>query len=239
MFNLKILFLGASVCMVAPFVAEADLDLNYTVYGNGGLSQPIAGLSDAPFWWVDTTGNVTAPDIATQYGYQVAESHPSALYPGIGSLLLSSAFELNVSDTLSVTVDRITNEYTPGYDSTFAVLLENGQLRDILYEQTDTLNEVGDTIILGGIQYGPCHPVIDGCIATGSSGWQTFSVTPGAGTYQLLFGALDTNTCCVTTALAIGPVRVPEPRQEELLALSLAILFCLLGTICYHQTRAQ
>jgi hypothetical protein len=106
-------------------------------------------------------------------------------------------------------------------------LLQNAQVRAVLYQQTDSGHEVGDTVTLGGIQYGPNWAYDPSYFLTGSSGWQTFSITPGAGSYQLLFGSFDTNAPGIATALAISSVRVPESTTEGILALAATILFCV------------
>src|SRR6266850_3835657 len=76
------------VLLGTPGVSWA-LDLSYTVAGFGGVSQPVAGFSTAPFPWIDWTGNVPGSEF-TSYGFNpVLPASGSTFNPslGTGSLL--------------------------------------------------------------------------------------------------------------------------------------------------------
>jgi hypothetical protein len=236
MFSLKTLALAASVSLFA----KADvLDLSYSVIGDGGFSQPVAGLSDVPFWWADNTGNVSAAYVQSTYGYSVVDAHPSR-NPDLGSLLVSSPFEVGAGQTLSFDVTWVSNEYQPPFDTAFALLLQGSSVVAVLYEaETGSNPMLGDSVSLGGIQYGPCNGF--GCtFPTGSTAPVTSSYSPGAGTFQLVFGVFDTiDPHPVTdnpprpvdfsaTAIALGSVRVPEPGFLPSILVDITGLACLL-----------
>jgi hypothetical protein len=83
------------------------------------------------------------------------------------------------------------------------------------------------SVTLGGITYGPPSNIAD-CLFNCST-QVTSSFTPGAGTYQLLFGAImptsDVSPVETTsTALAVQSVSVPEPDgNSSVIALILAL----------------
>jgi hypothetical protein len=101
--RLSVLTLG--ILLAAAPVKAMSLDLNYTIYGAGGLSAPIDGVSDSGFWWIDTTGHEPTTSLAS-FGF---EPFPAFDYMidtlnrgGGGSIMVSSEFTLGANETLTV-----------------------------------------------------------------------------------------------------------------------------------------
>ena len=57
-----------------PALSEAA-SITFSVVGSGGTSAPVAGFSDSPFWWIDSTGNVAGSALAT-YGFNPVVALP-------------------------------------------------------------------------------------------------------------------------------------------------------------------
>lgn len=260
------------ILLGSPISARA-LDLSYAVSGYGGLSQPVAGFSTAPFMWIDWTGNVPG-SVLTSYGFNPVLPGPDFAYnPSVsnagGSLLLSSPFSVNAGSILTVTTSVFTAAQPSVDNIGFTLLLQDSTLKAILANvRPDNINHFGDFgalpgtiyappsagvtmtattsdytaltgVSLGGAQYGQ---ILDTGSCTGGGGGfgscvtnVTSSITPGAGTYQLLFGvynlftspdrrynAFSGDRIDKPTALAVKVVNVPEPSSLLLLSAGLA-----------------
>jgi len=252
-------FLIGSICFLVlglPAMARADsLGLTYIVTGTGGLSQATPGLSNAPFWSIDTSapgGQVTG-SVLVPYGFDAFTSAlpiGSGVFPAfetngvLGSFLLSSSFMLNADESASVSFSALTNSAQPYFDLAFGALLRNGSVAAILgVVRPDGFNVWSDmpgpsssryplpspgvsstiatsgprNLVLDGVQYGqPSKPgdCFDRCITEVTS-----TLTPGAGSYQLLFGVFG-----APHALAVTSVSVPEPGTLGLIGVGLLAL---------------
>lgn len=218
--------------------SELDLGaLSYTVFGDGGISQPIAGFSNTPFLFLNATGNQTMSNMEA-YGVTVPSNTT------LGSILVSSAFTLTAAQSISVTINFLSND-APIYDFGGAYLVSNGALVSTLYYVTpepqvsaspgviqtpDSITFQGDQITLGDVTYGPSRLCVvgdSGCdtgtTIGGSTDWVTSSYAPGAGTYQLLFAAFNTGEPIAPSGLAIQSVAVPEPDGLLLIFIGIGI----------------
>jgi hypothetical protein len=248
-----------------PVASAGPLSLNYTVFGTGGTSAPVAGVSAEKFWWIDTTGTAP-PSTVESYGFRPFEAFAEVAYPGGGSLLVSSAFTLTAAETLVIDY-RMLSGNTPDlynfYDGTapvgFALLLKSGVstavLANLTAEGENYFNNVprpdispsastftptsagvsstmtigsGLDVTLDGIRYanpahvaGPCGCYMD----------VTSTYTPGAGTYQILFGvnpfyntypSQSFNNMDAALAV-IGVQATPEPATIALVGLGLSM----------------
>src|SRR4051812_25194947 len=94
----------------------APLLLTYTVIGTGGVSQALVGLSNSPFWWIDTTGRAPAGEVVAR-GFTPFPAFVKVVDTlgagGGGSLLVSSPFSVQAGCTLEVTfrILKILNSY--------------------------------------------------------------------------------------------------------------------------------
>jgi hypothetical protein len=228
------LFIAVMLVFIGSFssVARADdLTLSYTFTGHGGVSQPIAGFSSAPFLFVDNTGGVSN---SVLFAYGIPD-----VFGGFttGSVILSSPFELSADESINVTTSFLSLD-GPHYDWGAVYLLSNDLLAATLYTVSaggSNQDFQGNEVTLGGIAYGPyrtvsgagglCTQLIpDVCALGGSTPWVTSSDTPGAGEYQLLFVSYNTIDVALPSALAIQSVTTPEPATVVLLAIGFVVL---------------
>jgi|RhiMethySRZTD1v2_1073278.scaffolds.fasta_scaffold76711_2 hypothetical protein len=83
----------------------APLLLTYTVIGTGGLSPALPGLSNSPFWWIDTTGGTPAGEVIAR-GFTPFPAFVKVVDTlgagGGGSLLLSSPFQVQAGHRLDL-----------------------------------------------------------------------------------------------------------------------------------------
>jgi hypothetical protein len=230
--------------------------ITFTVTGHGGLSNPVADFQDEAFWWADASARVsTATYASTGFSIAPQPAGSTrTLNEGEGSLLLSSAFTVQDGEELSFSMDVFAGLlFVFEVDTVgFAVLLEDSQLHSILAvvrpdgQRTGTIDGLNTThhdfapptpgvvttmttdfspatFTLGGQTY---NTVLEGqdqtcCITTVHS-----TLTPGAGTYQLLIGAFSFNTQGDVMGVAVTQVTVPEVNLTALLALGfVAIIF--------------
>jgi hypothetical protein len=246
------------------FASADDLQLGYTVMGTGGLSAPAAGFSNSPFWWADTSGNV-AESVLASYGF-TPYTLPSGQNPGYssvtGSLLLSSSFSMVAGQTLSITTTAITNQAQDSKQLDFALLLQNNQLAAVLSDispdgsqgfgdfalgqkapvsagVTNTVMNsssggVGTPFTLGSNQYNGA-PTNPGSLNISTQILSTY--TPGAGTYQLLFGAFYQPTSGPSqSAIAVQSVSMPEEGMRIDLFIS-GIAFMILGLMGWRSLK--
>lgn len=250
------------------FASADDLSLGYTVMGTGGLSAPATGFSNSPFWWADTSGNVAESTLAN-YGF-TPFTLPFGQNPGYdsvtGSLLLSSLFNMVAGQTLSVTTTAITNQSQDSKQLDFALLLQNNQLVAVLSDispdgsrgfgdfgtgqkapanagVTNTVlnsssGAVGTPFTLGSSQYNGA-PTNPGSLNTSTETVSTY--TPGAGTYQLLFGAFYQPTNGPSqSAIAVQSVSMPEEgtRMDVFISGIAFMMLGLLGWCSFKPARA-
>jgi hypothetical protein len=205
------------------------ISLTYTVIGTGGLSPALAGVSAAPFWWVDTSGTTPASAVVS-YGFEPFPAFVKVVDAlqaggGGGSLLLSAPFAVDGGETLQVTFELLKRFVSyANSDATaplgFALLLQNSLVQLVLANITaeartyfnnfgflttvpasetsfvptspgvtmTTANGTGRDVTLNGAHYAavPGAAGLCGCFFDVTS-----ACTPGAGTYQLLFGIYD------------------------------------------------
>lgn len=235
------LYLLAALIVIGICPAWADpLSLSYAVMGTGGTSQPIAGFSGSSFEWANNTGTV-AGSVLTAYGFD-----PLQTIPGVtadywinndirGSLLLSSTFSLNGTQTLDVTTMGLTLEGQDYVQIEFALLLENSQVAAVLtntrpdgidvfgdigvtpsytapsagvntVSQTGTLSSIAT---IGGVDYG--RDALPGDCGENCYTEISSSYTPNAGQYQLLFGSFTSDGSNNRPgAVIVQSVSVPE-----------------------------
>src|SRR5690242_9820320 len=126
-----ILFLG-----LLPAAVADNLDLTYSVTGDGGISQPLAPISSNPFWWIDTKGTDSLG--LANYGFNPLLDN-TTIDPGEwhGSTLLSSPFDLQDGEALTVMADVFSNTGYKGSlavfnQAGFALLLQNSNVMSAL-----------------------------------------------------------------------------------------------------------
>lgn len=266
----KALLCAALLLGIASAAPADTLQLDYTVMGTGGLSGPIAGISNSSFWWTDTSGTISGSVLAN-YGFAPITS---ILTPSVdvssyqGSLLLSSSFTLTAGQTLNVTTTAMTNQSSPFYELDFAVLLQNSQavavlsnispnglgevgdfgqienktlpsagVSTVLTRSADQVDAVGTPFTLGASTYN--GPLTNSSQANMSAQIMS-SYTPGAGTYQLLFGAFDAPAFTRESALAVQSVSVSMPEEgtgEDLIASGL--LMSCVGLMFIYKRNTQ
>jgi hypothetical protein len=237
-----------------PALSEAA-SITFSVVGSGGTSAPVAGFSDSPFWWIDSTGNVAGSALAT-YGFNPVVALPGSDVWGVdygypGSLLISNEFSLIDGEGLTIDMSVMAAHASPWDDIGFAVLLENSSVRAVLANtRPDGINHIGDFGSVPGTTLTSVSPGVATTVSTGDfSGVTTLgtsiygqatspadcfsncitnittSITPGAGTYQLLFGSFGYNSAhSGPTAVAVKSVNTPEPGTLLLIASGLLIL---------------
>lgn len=189
-----------ALAIVSSQAAATEIPLSYAVIGTGGLSDPKTGIGSGDFWWIDTTGNVSAATATTLAdGFQPLPSFDKVIDvwgQGLngGSLLLSSEFTLGTDDTLELNLLLLKS--IPSYlafDATgpggFAVLLEEGQAPTVLANVTAD-GEHSYAL------YGHDNPSSPSYLSTAdrtfapTSPGVTVSETPGSG-LALTLGAFD------------------------------------------------
>ncbi len=168
-----------------------------------------------------------------------------------GSLLLSNSFTVNGSQAISLTYGALSGAPFAFGNFAFALLLNDSQVAAVLGVVSPmNLHSTSDEPFLGTIFTSPSPGVqlnVDfqtqaypagfqlgsssyGCFGDSAGPCQsefTSTYTPGAGTYQLLFG--DFGNANAPTAVAVKSVRVPEERTllESFTALLLSIPYIL------------
>jgi hypothetical protein len=236
---------------VAPPTASAS-PMSFSVMGTGGSSPALPPVSDSPFSWIDSSGGLTGAAVAP-FGFDLFQGPGiNGIPDGVtGSLLTSSAFTLGDGETLNVALTLLST-VSMNFDALgFAVLLEDSTVKAILANsRPDGIGHFGDlahpkevdfngpgpdvafkatpgtinsTFQLGSRTYGQSG-IIFSCQSIVCETSILSSITPGAGTYQLLFGTYSFGS---TSALAVTDVStsVPEPATIVLLALPVAFLF--------------
>jgi hypothetical protein len=227
--------------------------------GTGGLSQPVAGFSEDPFLWINDNGN-EGPALS-QYGLDAIPSPVDyfSLYSGLasggspGSLMVSSAFQLDAEQSLAVDFSVLTPFWGQWYAVGFSALLENGSVVALLgNSRPDGVQNLGDfgdfpfpapspgvtstmtasglsstglDFMLGSTEYP--NPDNSHCGGQRCGVDIASSYTPGAGTYQLLFGVFTTGDVSpgLEDAVAVTSVDVvPEPATLALLVVGLIAL---------------
>lgn len=232
-------------------VANAE-PITYSVTGNGG-SAFVSQFGDSPVLWMDSAGG-TSGGALSAFGFNPVVSETGGSVWGVdygsgGSYALSSEFTMNAGEILNVDFSVFTRHASPWQDLGFALLLENSQVVAVLgnvrpdgvlhygglgsrpgtrfassssgVSLSMTRTGVGN-FELGGVQYGAVNDTGDcfgNCRTNVSS-----SYMPGAGTYQLLFGAYGSADDGKPTAVAVTSARVPEPATLALLGFGLATL---------------
>lgn len=145
--RIAILFAAVLLCALP---ASADtvtaLPLTYLVSGVGGLSDPVINLSDSPFWWVNTTGNIPSQSLTDIYGFQPIQTlngFVATFDPG--SFLLSNSFYLSDGDTLKIAISMLGTGAYPYSDAGMILLLKDSVLSAVLLNaRLDNVNVFGD-----------------------------------------------------------------------------------------------
>jgi hypothetical protein len=227
-----------------------------TVSGTGGVSSPVPGFSDTSFQWIDNTGGVSSSVLSSVYGYNIFQQ--AGLTGTGSLLLsnpftLGATSTLDVSFSLFTAENHGLSFNELG----FAILLQNSQMVAVLgATRPDGANHVGDFGNFPGVTYlGPSAGVTttynvhpngsDVPVMTlGSQQYGTLidlascgqfcmtdvnsSYTPGAGTYQILYGSFvffDPNPHAA--GVAVKSVKVPEPMPIELVIVALMFVGAL------------
>jgi hypothetical protein len=226
--------------------------ITYSVTGTGG-SAFVPQLGDSPILWVDSTGGASGAALAA-VGFNPVIADPGGAVWGVdygrgGSYALSSEFTMNAGEALNVDFSVFTRHASPWEDMGFALLLEDSAVVAVLgnvrpdavlhygslgarpgsrftslsagVSTSMTQTAVGN-FELGSVQYGVVQDTGDcsGRCRTDVSS----SYVPGAGTYQLLFGAYGSADNGKPMAIAVTSARVPEPGILALFGFGLAAL---------------
>lgn len=234
--------------------------LTYTATGTGGLSQPVAGISNSSFWWANNSGTIPG-SVLSSYGFSLL-TDPSRNDQFSGSLLLSSSFTLNDGDTLNVAATALQADFFAWPSDTFGVLLQGSQVDAVLFNvrpdgipcvdgaygcgptpgntapspgvtTSTTRSSLTNIAVVGGVDYGAVTDASRcgyNCQLNIAS-----SYAPGAGTYQLLFGSVYWSGAYGwgdyhPTAVVVENVSVPEPSSWEFLLCMGLLLATLLNS---------
>lgn len=242
------------------------LDHSRTVVGNGGLSEPISGFSDSPFWYINSgPGGVEWCTAWAALG-DTRPCEPSLGYmddtPTSGSMLLSSTITVPDGGTLSTTVSFLSNETLPIYDIAGVYLVRDElgiPIVTALYSQgVGGAVFLGNEVTLGDVHYGPIRaeygpeycpallyypgpypPGVDpSCMLGGSTAWQTISYSPDEGQYRLLYYAYNKEDFSVETGLAVRSVEVSAvPESGPGLILTALTTTMILGIGNFNSVR--
>jgi len=179
-----------------------SIDLGFIIQGRGGQA----------LCWLDNAGGVPWSALSN-YNFNLL---PNAQYEWAsttsGSFLLSDTFAVTNPQKLTIVATVATAHNFPYNDVGFALLLKNSQVHKILFalrpDGATHITDIGPidinsfakpssgvtvtpvvkgvaNVVLGGITYGPPTGPSDGTCSADV----TVVCTPGAGKYQLLFGA--------------------------------------------------
>jgi hypothetical protein len=234
---------------LAP-VLRADLGLTYTVTGHGGLSDPVPGVSDHPFWWIDTEGDASVTGMDDVY---FTGSDPSFPWPPIsqfsGSSLLSSSFAVSNGESLDLSLTLAGSSGASYFHDLGFVVLLNDRLLPValLYMgvpdgdpflgegEYGRLSQSSPGVDLNYSVSGPLNATIGGtyysdpvlgCIWGRCTVDISSSITLRAGTYELLFSVGNERYSNISGATLIAnSVNVAEPETLILLILMLAGLY--------------
>src|SRR4051812_28406672 len=189
-----------------------------TITGTGGTSSAVPGFSSSSFEWIDNTGNVNASTLSSIFGYNVFQSGSGEPGTGSLLLSNPFAVGVGSAINLSMSLFTAENTGASFNELGFAVLLQNSQVVAILAaSRPDGINHIGDfgsfssvtfqgpssgvtttstthlngsdlpVMTLGSQTYGtledPTHCFLN-CLTDINS-----TYTPGAGTYQILYGS--------------------------------------------------
>lgn len=250
--GMVLFFLVSAINTAIPYEASAS-PMTFSVNGTGGPSSALPPVSDSPFWWVDSTGGVSGAAMAP-FGFDLFQGPGVNGIPDgwSGSLLTSSAFTLSEGETLNIALQLLSEASEPWYGLGFAVLLEDSTVKAILANsRPDGIGHFGDLAhppdvdfngagpgvgfksksgpIGGGFQLGSGQygqpSLIGSCLVRVCETSILSSITPGAGTYQLLFGSYSLGG--PRTALAVTDVSTSVPEPATLLLLGLPLAFQL------------
>jgi len=252
-------FLVGAIILTIPQRAPAS-PISFSVDGTGAQSPGIPAISNSPFWWIDSRGGVTGA-AGAPFGFDLFQAPGINGIPDgwTGSLLTSSAFTLGDGETLNVALTLLSTMSDNWYGLGFAVLLEDstvtailassrpdgiGHFGDLVHPPDADFNKPGSDVAfkatsgpissnfqLGGRTYGPSG-FFGSCEFHVCETSILSSTTPGAGTYQLLFGSFDlvgagpaVNALAVTDVSTTVPKTVPQPATLLLLGLPIAMHF--------------
>ncbi len=238
--------LAAAFVALTTSAGAATLPMGWTGVGGYGAASPNGVVTAPPAYgpdyaYVTTAGGIDG--VGSLAGYTTGTKN--------GSTLTTNGFAANAGDTLAFYFNYVTSDGSGFPDYAWAALLGPGGT-DILFTartvpQGDTVPgqdlpglaagvtlSPGSTAIIGGapdwtplgVSTGSCWDV--GC---GYTGWILMTYTiADAGTYQLEFGATNTNDKDFNSGMAIAgatinnvPISpVPEPATLALLGAGLA-----------------
>lgn len=171
-------------------------------------------------------------------------------YGAPGSYLLSSEFDLVANESLTIDLSVMTSHSSAWDDIGFAVLVQDSTVRAVLANtRPDGINHIGDFGSIPGTTLTPVSQGVASTVSTGDFlmpaviGTGTYgqvtgpgdcfsgrcvtnitsSITPGAGTYQLIVGSFGpSGPYTGPSAVAVKAVNTPEPGTLILIGLGIA-----------------